>query len=98
MRWRPGSLTRRSPRLNWKCSASGRHAAGTAYSLLGASGNLPIVYMTWLDGVGYKHSGARGLMGVDALANGVGGVLLLAFAWYCARRLEAGRPAPYRSR
>ena len=63
-----------------------RHAAGTAYSLLGASGNLPIVYMTWLDGVGYKHSGARGLMAVDALANGIGGLLLLIFAAYAARR------------
>ncbi len=62
------------------------HAAGTAYSLLGASGNLPIAYMTWLDGVGYKHSGARGLMGVDALANGVGAVLLLIFAHYWQRR------------
>jgi MFS transporter, PAT family, beta-lactamase induction signal transducer AmpG len=63
-----------------------RHAAGTAYSLLGASGNLPIVYMTWLDGVGYKHSGARGLMEVDAVANGAGGLLLLIFAAYAARR------------
>ena len=63
-----------------------RHAAGTAYSLLGASGNLPIVYMTWLDGVGYKYAGARGLMGVDALANGIGAVILLLFASYCARR------------
>jgi PAT family beta-lactamase induction signal transducer AmpG len=62
------------------------HAAGTAYSLLGASGDLPIVYMTWLDGVGYKHSGARGLMGVDALANGVGGLVLLFFAMYAAKR------------
>jgi PAT family beta-lactamase induction signal transducer AmpG len=62
------------------------HAAGTAYSLLGASGNLPIVYMTWLDGVGYKHAGARGLMGVDALANGIGGLLLVLFAAYAARR------------
>ena len=63
-----------------------RHAAGTAYSLLGASGNLPIVYMTWIDGVAYKHSGTRGLMGADALANAAGGVLLLAFAGYAARR------------
>ena len=61
------------------------HAAGTAYSLLGASGNLPIAYMTWLDGVGYKHSGARGLMTVDLLANGIGGVLLLLFGIYYAR-------------
>ena len=61
------------------------HAAGTAYSLLGASGNLPIAYMTWLDGVGYKHSGARGLMTVDLLANGIGGVILLLFGIYYAR-------------
>jgi predicted MFS family arabinose efflux permease len=58
------------------------HAAGTAYSLLGASGNLPIAYMTYLDGVGYKHSGARGLMVMDSLANGIGGACLLLFAVY----------------
>ena len=67
------------------------HAAGTVYSLLGASGDLPIAYMTWLDGVGYKHSGARGLMTVDALANGIGGILLLLFADYCARRSITAR-------
>jgi MFS family permease len=61
------------------------HAAGTAYSLLGASGNLPIVYMTWLDGVGYKYSGARGLMATDALANGIGAIALLMLAGYCLR-------------
>lgn len=62
------------------------HAAGTAYSLLGASGNLPIVYMTWLDGIGYKHDGARGLMTVDSLANGIAGAVLLLFAIYYARK------------
>lgn len=62
------------------------HAAGTAYSLLGASGNFPIAYMTWLDGVGYKYAGARGLMGVDAVANGAGAILLLVFAIWCAHR------------
>jgi PAT family beta-lactamase induction signal transducer AmpG len=62
------------------------HAAGTAYSLLAGSSNLPIAYMTWLDGVGYKYSGARGLMAVDSLANGIGGLLLLLFAVYCTRR------------
>lgn len=62
------------------------HAAGTAYSLLGSSGNFPITYMTWLDGVAYKGSGRRGLMGVDALANGVGAVVLLVFARFAARK------------
>ncbi len=62
------------------------HAAGTAYSLLGSSGNLPITYMTWVDGAAYKASGRRGLMGADALANGIVAVLLLVFARFAARR------------
>ena len=64
----------------------GRRAAASGYSLLGSLGNLPVVYMTWLDGVGYKHAGARGLMGVDALGNGLVGLLLLLVARYCARK------------
>jgi PAT family beta-lactamase induction signal transducer AmpG len=71
-----------------------RHAAGTAYSLLGSSGNLPISYMTWVDGAAYKRSGARGLMGADALANGVGALLLLVFAGTLARRWIAVEPIP----
>jgi MFS transporter, PAT family, beta-lactamase induction signal transducer AmpG len=60
----------------------GRAAAASGYSLLVASGNVPIVYMTWLDGVGYQHWGARGLMTVDALANGLGAIALLIFGYY----------------
>jgi PAT family beta-lactamase induction signal transducer AmpG len=62
------------------------HAAGTAYSLLGSSGNFPITYMTWLDGAAYTRGGTRGLMGVDALANALGAVLLLLFARFAARK------------
>ena len=57
-----------------------QHAAAFAYSALNASGNASISYMTWLDGVGYKHWGARGLMGTDAVANGAFGVILLLVA------------------
>jgi MFS transporter, PAT family, beta-lactamase induction signal transducer AmpG len=64
----------------------GRRAAATGFALLGSCGYLPVTYMTWLDGVGYKHSGARGLMGVDAIANGAGGVALLLLAYYSSRR------------
>lgn len=64
-----------------------RHrGAATGYSVLNALGTLPVVYMTWLDGVGYKHAGVRGLMGVDAAANGVAGLILLLVAMYCAKR------------
>jgi len=62
-----------------------RHAAGTSYSLLVASGNVPVVYMTWLDGLGFKQAGARGLAGVDALANGAFAVLLFLLAIYARR-------------
>jgi PAT family beta-lactamase induction signal transducer AmpG len=57
-----------------------RHAAGTAYSLFVATGNVPILYMTWLDGVGYKYGAVRGLMTVDAFANGMGALVLLLIA------------------
>lgn len=62
------------------------HAAGTAYSLLGSSGNLPIAYMTKVDGVAYNAAGRRGLMGADALANSVFAILLLLFARFAVRR------------
>ena len=58
-----------------------RHAAATAYSVLNSSGNLAITYMVWLDGLGYKHNGARGLMATDALANGASALALLAIAF-----------------
>jgi hypothetical protein len=59
---------------------------------LGSSGNLPISYMTWVDGAADKRAGARGLMGIDALANGVGALLLLVFAATVGRRwIAAGR-------
>jgi PAT family beta-lactamase induction signal transducer AmpG len=61
------------------------HAAGTAYALLVASGNLPIAYMTWVDGAGYQRAGVKGLMGFDAMANGGGTVLLLLVAAYARR-------------
>jgi hypothetical protein len=57
-----------------------KHAAASGYTLLSSAGNLPIVYMTWLDGLGYRHSGARGLAMVDAVANGGFGVVLLLVA------------------
>jgi hypothetical protein len=55
-----------------------KHAAASAYATLNAAGNVPITYMTWLDGVGYKRWGRPGLMATDAAANGIFGILLLA--------------------
>jgi len=57
-----------------------KHAAASGYTVLCSAGNLPIVYMTWLDGLGYRHWGARGLTAVDAAANGGFGIVLLLVA------------------
>jgi MFS family permease len=74
-----------------------RHAAAAAYSVLNAVGNVSISYMTWLDGVGYKHWGARGLMWTDTVANGAFALILLLVAVYAGhhwhhRAASSGRP------
>lgn len=40
--------------------------AGTQITLFGSAGNLAIVYMTWLDGQGYRLFGLNGLFAMDA--------------------------------
>jgi MFS family permease len=62
-----------------------KHAAASGYAILNSAGNLPIVYMTWLDGLGYQHWGARGLMATDAAANGGFGIVLLLVAIFLSR-------------
>ena len=39
-----------------------RKSSGTAYAILVSSGNVPISYMTWIDGLGYKRWGSRAWM------------------------------------
>ena len=58
------------------------HAAASGYAVLNSAGNLPIAYMIALDGLGYRHGGARGLMTTDAAANGSFGILLLLVAMF----------------
>jgi hypothetical protein len=48
--------------------------------------------MTWLDGVGYKYGAVRGLMTVDALANGIGALVLLLVARSAARYFRESEP------
>ena len=62
-----------------------KHAAASGYAVLNSSGNLPIAYMTWLDGLSYRHWGARGLMATDAAANGGFGIVLLLIAIFLGR-------------
>ena len=70
--------------------AAGRSSA-TRQTLYAAVGNAPVMYMTWLDGQGYKHFGTRGLLGTDALSNVIAaGIVLLLIV----RTVLVSAPAP----
>jgi hypothetical protein len=71
-----------------------KHAAASAYATLNATANLPSIYMTWLVGVGYKHSGRLGLMATDGAAQGVFGITLLLVAMFAGHHWHhRGKPA-----
>lgn len=53
-------------------------SGSSRYSIINSLGNIPVVYMTWLDGRGYAHWGPRGMPAADALVSGAVILLLLA--------------------
>jgi PAT family beta-lactamase induction signal transducer AmpG len=57
---------------------SGRSGCGR-YSIINSLGNIPVAYMTALDGRGGKLWGPRGLSGTDAVAGAIGAAILLAY-------------------
>jgi len=60
----------------------GGAAASTRGSMFIAAANLPLAYMTWIDGIGHTRYGVRGLLAFDAMANVVPSFVLLAlFLW-----------------
>lgn len=48
------------------------------YSIINSLGNLPVAYMSGLDGLGAAHWGPRAMPGVNALVSAAGASLLLA--------------------
>jgi MFS transporter, PAT family, beta-lactamase induction signal transducer AmpG len=48
------------------------------YAIINSLGNLPVAYMSWVDGRGYAHWGPRAMPGIDATLSAVGAALLLA--------------------
>jgi len=44
-------------------------SGSSRYAIVDSLGNLPVVYMTWLDGCGYAHWGPRGVPGMDVLVS-----------------------------
>ena len=53
-------------------------SGSSRYSIINSLGNLPVAYMSYLDGRAYAHWGPRGMPGVDALLSVAGATLLLA--------------------
>ncbi len=57
---------------------SGKSGSGR-YSIINSLGNVPVVYMTALDGRGGKLWGARGLAATDAVVGAIGATILLTY-------------------
>jgi MFS family permease len=64
--------------------------ASTQLGLFAAATNFAIVYMTWADGLGYKHFGVRGLLLTDGLASMISAILLLSLLGRRLRKKHGG--------
>jgi len=63
--------------LGFQLVGQDSRVASTQLGLFSASTSFAIVYITWADGLGYKHFGVRGLMLTDGLASMISAALLL---------------------
>ena len=61
-------------------------SGSSRYAIINSLGNLPVVYMTWLDGRGYAHWGPRGMPATDALVSAVIVSILLGHFIFSRRR------------
>lgn len=68
--------------------ASGK-SGSARYAFINSLGNLPVAYMSWIDGRGYAHWGPRGMPGTDAVVSAVGVSLLLAHFVISGRRKQS---------
>ncbi len=66
---------------------SGKSGCGR-YSIINSIGNVPVAYMTVVDGHGGKLWGARGLAGTDAVVGAIGATILLTY-FLTRKRTEA---------
>ncbi len=76
--------------------ASGK-SGSARYAIINSLGNLPVAYMSWLDGRGYAHGGPRAMPGIDAAVTTGVGVLLLAHFLLSRTHRKAAQPAPHGS-
>ena len=73
----------------------GSGKSGSArYAIINSLGNVPVVYMTWLDGRGYALWGPRGMPGIDAILSAVSASILLAHYIVSRRHRQSKLAAP----
>jgi PAT family beta-lactamase induction signal transducer AmpG len=62
--------------------------ASTLFSILNSIGSLPVIYMIWLEGVGFHHFGTHGLLWVDAAGSLLVGAVVVAVYLTCGLSLR----------
>jgi MFS transporter, PAT family, beta-lactamase induction signal transducer AmpG len=72
--------------------ASGK-SGSTRYSIMNGLGNLPVVYMSALDGQAYAHWGPRAMPAAETVLGGAGALLLLFFSLFAAYRRRQAKAA-----
>jgi PAT family beta-lactamase induction signal transducer AmpG len=63
-------------------------SGSSRYAIINSLGNLPVAYMSYLDGRAYAHWGPRGMSAADALLSACGATLLLAHFIFSRRRKQ----------
>jgi PAT family beta-lactamase induction signal transducer AmpG len=63
-------------------------SGSSRYAIINSLGNVPVAYMTWLDGRGYAQWGPRGMPGVDALVTAAVILILLGHFAISRRKKE----------
>jgi len=63
-------------------------SGSTRYSIINSLGNVPVVYMLIVDGIGGERWGGRGLAGAECLVGAVGASILLTYFLTLGRRSE----------
>lgn len=64
-------------------------SGSSRYAIINSIGNVPVAYMTYLDGRGYAHWGPRAMPAADAVITAAGCLLLLAHFAFNRRRNES---------
>ncbi len=67
-------------------------SGSSRYAIINSLGNLPVAYMSWVDGRGYAHWGSRAMPGIDAILSATGAALLLAHFVISRRSKRATAP------